>query len=316
MQRVLALTGGVGGAKLALGLGDLPAEVELHLLVNTGDDFNHLGLHISPDIDTLLYTLADIANVAQGWGLEGESFHALEALERLGGETWFRLGDKDLATHLWRSQRLAGGDTLAAVTAELARRLGVVARVYPMTDDSVRTTVHCAAGSLPFQHYFVRERCEPAVSGFSYSGVEEARPNGEVMSLLADEYFSRVIICPSNPFVSIDPILQVPGLWPALRDAEAPVTLVSPIVAGRALKGPTAKMMSELGVPITAAGVAEHYQRRYPGLLTHFVLDASDAKLSAEIAALGVQVVTAETVMHNREDKRRLARTLVHLEHS
>ncbi len=316
MQRVLALTGGVGGAKLALGLADLPAEVELHLLVNTGDDFNHLGLHISPDIDTLLYTLAGIANAAQGWGLEGESFHALEALGRLGGETWFRLGDRDLATHLWRSQRLAGGDTLAAVTTELARRLGVVPRVYPMTDDSVRTTVHCAARSLPFQHYFVRERCEPAVSGFSYSGIEEARPNAEVMSLLADGYFSRVIICPSNPFVSIDPILQVPGLWSALRDTEAPVTLVSPIVAGRALKGPTAKMMSELGVPTTAAGVAAHYQRGYPGLLTHFVLDSSDAKLSAEIAAQGVQVVTAETVMHNREDKRRLARALVQLEHS
>tara|TARA_R110000823_G_scaffold130015_15_gene258035 strand:+ start:28587 stop:29534 length:948 start_codon:yes stop_codon:yes gene_type:complete len=312
MQPVLALTGGVGGAKLALGLADIP-ELELHLLVNTGDDFNHLGLHISPDIDTLVYTLAGIANAAQGWGLEGETFNALEALGRLGGETWFRLGDRDLATHLWRSQRLGAGDTLAQVTAELARRLGVAARVYPMTDAPVHTTVHCANRSLPFQQYFVGERCEPAVSGFSFAGIEEAQPNAELMSLLAGGYFSRIIICPSNPFVSIDPILQVPGLWPALRDARAPVTLVSPIVAGRAIKGPTAKMMSELGVPATAEGVAAHYQRRYPGLLDHFVLDHSDAKLMDGIMALGVEVVTAETVMHSREDKRRLARSIMQI---
>lgn len=311
MQAVLAITGGIGGAKLALGLAGMADAVELHLLVNTADDFEHLGLHISPDIDTLIYTLAGKANAAQGWGLEGETFHALEALGELGGDTWFRLGDRDLATHLWRSQRLAEGESLSSVTAQLARIHGLSATVHAMSDCAVRTTVHSERGSLPFQQYFVRERCAPAVTGFSFEGIQQARPNEQVMALLDGGYFSRIIICPSNPFVSIDPILRLPGLWMALRDAPAPVSLVSPIVAGKALKGPTAKMMAELGVPATAIGVAEHYLLGYPGLLDHFVLDESDATLAAAIADLGVQVVTTHTVMHSLEDKQRLARRIL-----
>ncbi|MCB1841955.1 MAG: 2-phospho-L-lactate transferase [Halioglobus sp.] len=313
MQTVLALTGGIGGAKLALGLAGLADTVELHVLVNTADDFEHLGLHISPDIDTLIYTLAGKANAAQGWGLEGETFHALEALGELGGDTWFRLGDRDLATHLWRSQQLVAGESLSSVTAQLARRQGLCATVHAMSDSAVRTTVHSERGSLPFQQYFVRERCAPAVTGFSFEGIQQALPNAQVMRLLKEDYFSRIIICPSNPFVSIDPILQLPGLWQALRDTRAPVSLVSPIVAGQAIKGPTAKMMAELGVPATAGGVAEHYLRRYPGLLDHFVLDESDATLAAAISDLGVDVVTTNTVMHSLEEKRRLARWLLQL---
>jgi len=305
---VLALSGGVGGAKLALGLADLLPAGQLHVLVNTGDDFTHLGLHISPDIDTLLYTLSGRANEAQGWGVAGESWHAMDALEELGGETWFRLGDRDLATHLWRTQRLALGESLSNVVGELARRMGVASHIHPMCDEPVRTTVHCEDGPLPFQRYFVEERCEPPVKGFSFEGIAQARPNADVIGLLRDGAFSAIVVCPSNPFVSIDPILGLPGLWQALRDSRAPRVLVSPIVGGLAIKGPAAKMMGELGMPVTALGVAAHYRDRYPGLLDSFVIDETDATLAPAIEELGVTVAVAPTIMKTRDDKRRLAR--------
>ena len=310
---ILALSGGVGGAKLALGLADELAPGQLHVLVNTGDDFEHLGLHISPDVDTLLYTLAGLANETLGWGLAGETWNTMGAMERLGGDTWFRLGDMDMATHLWRTLRLKEGKSLGEVTTGLARQLGVHTHVHPMTEDSVRTTVHCAGENLAFQHYFVREQCEPVVTGFNFEGISAARPNRDAMRLLRDNAFSRVVICPSNPFVSVDPILQVPGLWLALRDNPAPVVLVSPIVAGMAIKGPAAKMMAELGVPVTALGVAQHYCSRYPGLLDYFVIDDSDATLAHEIGKLGVEVAVTSTVMKSREDKQRLARFTLQL---
>jgi len=312
-QTTLAISGGVGGAKLVLGLaGELPADA-LHVLVNTGDDFEHLGLHISPDIDTLLYTLSGLANQQQGWGLADESWNTMASLERLGGDTWFRLGDRDMATHLWRRQQLSEGHSMSEVTAELARRLGVQARVYPMSDEPVRTTVQTDEGDLPFQHYFVREQCRPAVTGFRFDGISAARPNRDVLRLLKERRPSRIIICPSNPFVSVDPVLQVPGLWLALRDNPAPVILVSPIVAGLAIKGPAAKMMAELGVPVTAAGVARHYCTRYPGLVDHFVIDDSDATLVDEITALGIEVAVTSTIMKTAKDKRRLARFTLQL---
>lgn len=310
---VLALSGGVGGAKLSLGLADEVPGDRLHIVVNTADDFEHLGLRICPDIDTHLYTLSGRAHPEQGWGLAGESWHAMEALEALGGETWFRLGDRDMATHLWRTRELASGRSLSDVTGELAARLGAGCSVHPMTDDPVRTTVLSDQGDLPFQHYFVKHQCRPPVKGFRFDGISAARPNRRVSALLKHGDVNRVVVCPSNPFVSIDPILQIPGLWLALRDASAPVILVSPIVGGRAIKGPTAKMMAELEMPVTALGVAEHYTRRYPGLLDHFVIDESDAKLCPAIEALGVQVATAPTVMATREDKRRLARFVLQL---
>jgi LPPG:FO 2-phospho-L-lactate transferase len=312
-QQVLALSGGVGGAKLALGLADELAPGRLHAIVNTGDDFEHLGLHICPDIDTLLYTLSGLSNQEQGWGLAGETWSAMEALQRLGGETWFRLGDKDLATHLWRSQQLAAGRSLSDITAALGQQLGIASHIHPMSDNRIRTSVHCGEQSLAFQHYFVRERCEPKVSSFSFEGISAARPNRTVARMLRDEAFSRIVVCPSNPFVSVDPILQIPGQWLALRDNPVPVILVSPIIAGTAIKGPAAKMMAELDVPVTALGVAQHYCARYPGLLDYFVIDDSDATLAQDIAALGVEVAVTSTLMKTRKDKQRLARFVLQL---
>lgn len=310
---ILALSGGVGGAKLALGLADTLAPGRLHVLANTGDDFRHLGLQICPDIDTLLYTLSGLANETLGWGQAGETWQTMAALEHLGAETWFKLGDRDMATHLWRTQQLQSGKRLGAVTADLASRLGVSSHIYPMTDDPVHTTVHTRGGDLPFQHYFVRERCEPVVTGFSFEGISAAHPNREVLRKLRHSEFGAVILCPSNPFVSVDPMLQLPGLWSALRDSPAPVAVVSPIVAGRALKGPAAKMMAELGMAASALDVARHYCRRYPGLMDCFVIDESDATLAEEIRQLGVAVAVTSTVMKSRADKQGLARFVLQL---
>jgi LPPG:FO 2-phospho-L-lactate transferase len=312
-KAVLALSGGVGGAKLALGLADILSPGQLHVLVNTGDDFRHLGLHISPDIDTLLYTLSGKANATQGWGLEGETWNVMGALEQLRGDAWFRLGDQDLATHLWRTAKLDAGDSLHQLTQTLARRLGITSHIHPMCDQPVRTTVHSEGRDLPFQHYFVKEQCKPAVTGFSFEGIEQARPNDRVAAMLRDDTFSSIVICPSNPFVSIDPILQIPKMWSMLRNYAGRVVLVSPIVSGMAIKGPAAKMMSELGVPVTALGVAQHYCEHYPGLLDYFVIDESDATLVEEITRLGVEVAIAPTVMKTRDDKQRLARFVLSL---
>ncbi|WP_232334812.1 2-phospho-L-lactate transferase [Pseudohalioglobus lutimaris] len=314
VKQVLALSGGVGGAKLSLGLERVLPAGALHVLVNTGDDFTHLGLHISPDIDTVLYTLAGRANQAQGWGLEGESWNTMEAMALLDGETWFRLGDRDIATHLWRRSQLDAGQDLAAVTQDLARRMGVKSHIYPMCRETVRTVVHTDEGDLPFQHYFVRRQCEPRVRSFEFEGLAAARPDPDVLALLASDDLGHIVVCPSNPFVSIDPVLQVPGMWQALRDHAAPVILVSPIVDGMAIKGPAAKMMAELRVPVTAAGVARHYAERYPDLVDHFLIDDSDAKLTDEINRLGLNAVCTATVMTTLEDKMRLARTCLSLE--
>lgn len=305
---VLALSGGVGGAKLALGLADVLAPGQLHVLANTADDFSHLGLHICPDIDTLLYTLSGRANESQGWGLAGETWQTMDALEQLGGETWFRLGDRDMATHLWRTQQLADGANLAEVTAALAARMDIASHIYPMSNQTVSTVVHSDRGDLPFQHYFVRYGCQPEVSGFNFDGISAAHPNRELLALLQEEFFSAIVICPSNPFVSVDPVLQVPGMWMALRNSSAPVVVVSPIVAGLAIKGPAAKMMAELGMAVTATGVAQHYCSRYPGLVDYFVIDESDATLADEIRALDMHVARTSTVMKSREDKQQLAR--------
>ncbi|MEM9256808.1 MAG: 2-phospho-L-lactate transferase [Pseudomonadota bacterium] len=308
---VLALSGGVGGAKLTLGLSDVMDSERLNVLVNTADDFRHFGLQVCPDIDTVVYTLAGLSNSEQGWGLADETFHALKGLERLGGDTWFQLGDFDLATHLWRSERLAGGHDLLQVTHDLAVRLGVHSRIHPMSADPVSTLVCCEQGELPFQHYFVREQCAPSVTGFRFEGIDQARPNEQVLALLREQPLAAIIVCPSNPFVSIDPILQLPGLWTTLKESPTPVVLVCPIVAGQALKGPAAKMMTELGVPVTALGVAEYYCGRYPGLLNHFVIDTSDAKLAADIEQMGLRVTVTPTVMKTRQDKAQLASTVL-----
>lgn len=303
---ILALSGGVGGAKLALGLSHLLAPEALTVIANTGDDFTHLGLHISPDIDTLMYTLAGLDNPATGWGRAGETGTFMAALAALGGESWFFLGDGDLATHVERTRRLAVGDSLSAVTAAFCQRFGIAATIAPMTDDPVRTMVETAEGALPFQHYFVREGCRPAVSGFRFEGAAEARPGAALDETLGNPDLGAVVICPSNPFISIDPILALPGVRQALGAHPAPVIAVSPIVDGRAIKGPTAKMMTELGLPSTAVAVARHYG----ALLDGFVLDRSDAASVEPVRRMGIEVLVTDTVMVSLDDRIDLARAV------
>lgn len=302
MPKILAITGGVGGAKLALGLGHLLGPDEVAFAVNTGDDFEHLGLEICPDLDTLAYTLAGLANPETGWGRRDETWQFLETLAQLGGETWFRLGDRDLALHVRRTRALADGATRTEVAALVAERFGIAHRLLPMSDDPVRTTVHTPDGPLAFQHYFVRERCEPAVTGFEFRGAAAARPSPALLDWLAAA--DGVVICPSNPFVSVDPMLSVPGMRQALVDAAAPVVAVSPIVGGTALKGPAAKMMRELQLPASADQVAAHYQ----GLLDGFVMDQQDAALTDLVS---VPTVVTQTVMRSLQDRIDLAGTVL-----
>jgi LPPG:FO 2-phospho-L-lactate transferase len=299
-MKVVALAGGVGGAKLADGLAQTLPPDDLTVVVNTGDDFEHLGLHISPDLDTVCYTLAGLANNATGWGRAGETWQFLDTLRGLGGPTWFRLGDRDLALHHERTRRLAAGERLSAVTRDLAQRMGVRALVLPMTDDRVRTIVLTGEGELPFQQYFVERRCEPVVRGFRFDGVEGSRPADGVLEALAAA--EAVVLCPSNPWVSLDPILAVPGLRPALMGKV--VVGVSPIIGGRALKGPAAKMARELGIQPSARAVAEHFER----LLIGFVVDHQDAEQTPAIEATGVRVLSTHTIMRSPGDRLRLAR--------
>lgn len=306
-MRIVALTGGVGGAKLCLGFARITRPEDLLFVVNTGDDFTHLGLRICPDIDTLTYTLAGIANPETGWGRRDETWHFMETLATLGGETWFQLGDRDLALHAYRTARLTAGASLTEVTGEIHARLGIRPRCVPMSDQPVATRVTTPAGELAFQHYFVRDRCEPEVSGFRFAGVESAEANPEVARWITAGGVRAVVICPSNPFVSIDPILAVPGMREALQSAAAPVIAVTPIIAGQAVKGPTAKMMAELDMPASATEVARHYER----LIDGFVLDERDAAQRAEIEALGLAVATTDTWMNTIEDRERLARTVL-----
>jgi len=301
---VLALSGGVGGAKLALGLYRILPPDRLTIIANTGDDFEHLGLAISPDLDTLLYTLSGQDNPELGWGRRGETWNFMAALEALGGETWFRLGDGDLATHVERTRRLKAGESLSAITDDFRRRLGIAAHLVPMSDDPVQTRLRTPDGWLDFQDYFVRLRCAPAISELAFAGAETSRPHPEFLAALTDPALRLVVICPSNPFISIDPILAVPGIRAALRECRAPVVAVSPIIAGKAVKGPTAKMMAELGLPVDAATVA----RRYGDILDLYIADEEDG---ASLAGLDMPVVLTRTLMQTLADREALARTVL-----
>ncbi len=307
MKKVLALSGGVGGAKLALGLDRVLPDGALTVVANTADDFEHLGLYIAPDLDTVMYTLSGINDTERGWGLAGESWQCLEALGTLGAEQWFQLGDRDLATHIHRTAMLRDGARLSQATEKLCSALGLVTRLLPMSDHPVRTLVDCRDGEFPFQHYFVREQCRPEVRGFRFEGQDQATPQPEFMALLADPALALIVICPSNPFVSVDPILGLPGVRAALQASAAPVYAVSPIVGDRALKGPAAKMMAELGLPVSAASVAQHYR----GLVDTFVLDESDATLAHSMEEPGMRLMTAPTVMKTLADREQLARALL-----
>ncbi|TXL78695.1 2-phospho-L-lactate transferase [Vineibacter terrae] len=301
---VVALSGGVGGAKLALGLSRVLPPEELLVVANTGDDFEHLGLSISPDIDTLTYALAGLDNPETGWGRRDETWSFMASIGALGGADWFRLGDRDLATHVERTRRLRDSQTLSQVTADFCRRLGIGARVLPMTDDRVRTRVRSDDGWIDFQDYFVRQQCRPVVQALDFEGAATARPQPDVMAALRGGGLRAVVICPSNPFISIEPILAVPGLRAAIAGAGAPVVAVSPIIGGRAVKGPTAKMMQELGLEASAAAVA----RRYGDLLAGYVVDPVDA---AGVAGLACAVTPAPTLMTTLADKEALARVVL-----
>ena len=307
MTSYLAITGGVGGAKLALGLARILTSAELAFVVNTGDDFEHFGLHISPDVDTLTYTLSQLANPVLGWGRDDETWSFMETLEELGGDTWFRLGDRDLALHALRTQMLNEGATLTQVTRHLCTSLGIEHAVYPMSDQPVRTTVNTLEGALAFQHYFVREQCRPKVTGIEFKGANAARPNHQLMQWLGAKELEGVIICPSNPFLSVDPILALPGLREALANCQAKVIAVSPVIGGEAVKGPTVKMMQELGVPNSAAWVASHYA----DFLDGFVLDKVDMELVAEVKAMGMDVLYTNTIMTNLDERIDLARACI-----
>jgi LPPG:FO 2-phospho-L-lactate transferase len=297
---VVALCGGVGGAKLAHGLALALPPQDLTIVVNTGDDFEHLGLHISPDLDSVMYALAGLSDAARGWGRRDETWTFMRALEGLGGESWFRLGDGDLATHVERSWRLAQGATLSAVTAHLCAALGVTRRVLPMSDDPVRTRVLTAEGWLDFQEYFVHRQCQPPVRDFMFAGCDTARPQPDVLASLERPDLRAIVICPSNPFVSIEPILSISGIRSAIQRSDAPVLAVTPIIRGKAIKGPAAKMLAELGLEASGAAVA----RRYIGIIDAFVLDTLDA-LPERIS--GVEIFTAATLMSSIEDRLRLA---------
>ena len=303
----LALAGGVGGAKLALGLSKVLPPSQLTIVVNTGDDEVFHGLHVSPDVDTVMYTLAGLSNPETGWGITGETFQALERLKEYGADAWFNLGDKDLATHIRRTDLLRQGCSLSEVTQSLRSALGVEHPIVPMSDDPVRTMLSTDLGELPMQTWFVKHRCEPAVSEIRFAGAEHAQPAPEFERALSQS--DALVFCPSNPFVSVAPILAVPGVRDAIEGFNGLRLAVSPIVGGQAIKGPAAKMMAELGIESSCVGVAMQYQ----GLCDVFVLDDVDGDRAGDIEALGMRAAVTNTMMITDADKVRLAEYICEL---
>lgn len=303
-SRVTLLSGGVGGAKLADGLYRVLPPDSLTVIGNTGDDIVRHGLHICPDLDTVTYTLADLVDAEKGWGRKNESWHALETLERLGEETWFQLGDRDLALHIVRTARLSSGKRLTDITKELARRLGVQAEILPPSDDRIETIVATSAGSMTFEEFFVREQCQPEILSVSWRH-ETAQASPEALEAIASA--DLVVLAPSNPIASIGPILAVDGIRKALEETRAPRIAVSPIVSGRSLKGPSDRMLAAAGFRVNAVGVAQFYH----GILDALVMDIADLELCAEVEALGVAAHAAETIMRTLADRERLARELL-----
>lgn len=303
-DRVVVLTGGVGGAKFVLGLSRLIEPAKLTAVVNVGDDFRHLGLHVSPDIDTLLYTLSGKANAEQGWGREGESWTFMRQVRSLGGPDWFALGDGDLALHVLRSERLGRGMSLSQITADFASRWDIAISVLPASDQRVSTILETAEGTLDFQHYFVARRCEPVVRAVLFDGAEISLPAPGVVEAINDPRTCAIFIAPSNPYLSVDPILAIPGIKAALVSAAAPVVAISPLVGGKAVKGPTAKLMAELNLPITPATIAIHYAPLIDGLL----LDTRD-----DDAGVNIAHASADTLMISLEDRIRVAKAALAL---
>jgi LPPG:FO 2-phospho-L-lactate transferase len=309
-SRVLLLAGGFGGARMAHGFAQLAPNVSLTVIGNTGDDLEMHGLRISPDLDTVMYTLAGLANDATGWGVADETWSAAAMLERYGQPTWFGLGDRDLATHITRTARLAAGQTLTQVTNHLASSLGVNARLLPMSDQPVRTKVRTADGWLDFQDYFVRRHHADAVLELRFDGLSGAQPTAEVLAAIDEA--DLIVIAPSNPFVSVAPILALSGVLDALRSSAARVIAVSPIVGGAALRGPAAAMMQSLaGRPATSARIAEHYAASYPGLVDVMALDEADAAEAAAVRVAGIEPLLTRTVIADAVDRRSLAEAML-----
>lgn len=301
---IVALAGGVGGAKLALGLSRIEPPSRLTIVVNTGDDFTHLGLHISPDVDTVMYSLAGIENPQTGWGLAEETWSFMQMLERLGGPTWFKLGDQDLATHVERSQMLADGLPLSKITKAFCERLNVKQLVLPMTDGKVRTIIVSRGHSIAFQDYFVKQKCVPTADAIEYAGADCSEPLAQIMDTLSSDSLEGIIVCPSNPFLSIGPMLAMSKVRRALEQRSRPVVAVSPIIKGAAVKGPAAKIMAELGRLPSCVTVAKYYQ----GLIDHLLIDSADLDSADAIRALGIEPVVTDIMMRDLDDRCRLAR--------
>lgn len=306
-KRIVALCGGVGGAKLALGLANLESNFGLTIIANTGDDFEHLGLSISPDIDTITYTLAGIANPDTGWGRAEETWSFMESLADFGAETWFRLGDKDLALNILRTNLLSCGENLSDVTSHITGNLGIPSEIVPMTDSNVRTVFHTDRGTLEFQDYFVRLQCKPVVASIEFQGAGKAHPSRRFGELLTDPSVDAFIVCPSNPFISIDPILAIPSVRTSLANHPSSVVAVSPVVDGQSIKGPTSKLMSELDLGSSSADIAAYYGDFIDG----FVLDHRDSDLCADIGKSGIHTFCSNIVMSTFSDRCQLARNVV-----
>ena len=294
-MKIVALAGGVGGAKLAHGLAQILPPEDLTVIVNTGDDFEHYGLYICPDLDTVCYTLAGLANPETGWGRVDETWNVTENASQLGGPSWFRLGDRDLGTHLERTRRLKEGQTLSQITRDFCKAWGIEQTILPMSDQPVRTIVQTEEGDLAFQEYFVHRRCEPCVTGFRFEGVETAKPAPGLLEAIQSA--DAVIFCPSNPWVSIDPILRV------VKKMDKSVVAISPIIGGQTVKGPAAKMYRELGIEPSALAIARHYC----DIITGLVLDKVDRQLEGEIRSLDMRTLVTNTLMKSHDDRRLLA---------
>ena len=307
MTHVLALAGGVGGAKLVLGLSSLLSHERLTVVVNTGDDEEFFGLHVSPDIDTVSYNLAGISNIESGWGIEGESFRMLQRLESLGVDTWFKLGDLDLATHVRRTQLLRSGHTLSDTTGIICRSMGINQEIIPMTDGQVRTVLQTTEGSLKFQEYFVQRKCEPIVTDITYTGSELYEASSGFIRAI--DVSDALVFCPSNPFLSIAPMLALKDIRKKIAAFTGPRVVVSPVIGGRALKGPTSKILEELDYEVSSLGIA----RMYRGICDTFVLDNTDIEFEADIRKLGMDVCVTDTIMESLEDKIGLARVILEI---
>jgi LPPG:FO 2-phospho-L-lactate transferase len=302
MRTTVALAGGVGAAKLLRGLTHIVSRQELLIVGNTGDDLELYGLHVCPDLDIIMYTLAGVVDETQGWGIRDDTYNALTMLGKLGFEMWFRLGDRDLATHIIRTSLLRGGMALSQVTARLCRMLGVAAELTPMTDQTVRTKIISDGQTLEFQEYFVKNQARNRVTNVVYEGAAEAEPAPGIVEAIGRA--ERIIVCPSNPILSIAPMLAVPKIRRAILDARAQVVAISPIIAGKTVKGPADKILASMGYKASALGVAEYYT----GFIARMIIDRADAAQEDEIRKLGLKVTVADTVMKNLEDSIRLAR--------